>query len=124
MRKAREVKATVVFREPCFTLHKWTSNALELEADQSSAKDEEEITYAKQKVGRPTRKHVKNTRFRHSQRRVVPTEQARLTKRGILAKLAKIYDPAGLISPETLSWQADLSRRLRFEESLGYGTIT
>ena len=32
----------------------------------------------------------------------VPTEQAKLTKQGILAKLAKIYDPLGLISPETL----------------------
>ena len=46
--------------------------------------------------------------------------------RGILAKLAKIYDPLGLVSPETLSskviyravcdtkgaWEADLSRDL------------
>jgi len=33
----------------------------------------------------------------------VPTEQVRLTKRGILAKLAKIYDHLRLISPETLN---------------------
>ena len=32
----------------------------------------------------------------------VPHEKAPLTKRGVLAKLAKIYDPLGLISPETL----------------------
>ena len=49
-----------------------------------------------------------------------------LTKRGILAKLAKIYDPLGLVSPETLSgkliyraacdtkraWDAELPRDL------------
>ena len=33
----------------------------------------------------------------------VPPEKATLSKRGILAKLAKIYDPLGLVSPETLS---------------------
>ena len=32
----------------------------------------------------------------------IPPEQARLTKRVILVKLATIYDPLGLISPETL----------------------
>ena len=56
----------------------------------------------------------------------VPPEKATLSKRGILAKLAKIYDPLGLVSPETLSgkliyravcdtkgaWDADLSRDL------------
>ena len=33
----------------------------------------------------------------------VPTELVRLTKRGILAKLAKISDHLRLISPETLN---------------------
>ena len=33
----------------------------------------------------------------------VPPEKATLTKRGILAKLAKIYGPLGLVLPETLS---------------------
>ena len=51
-------------------------------------------------------------------------KKATLTKRGILAKLAKIYDPLGLVSPETLggklfyravcdtkgAWDAHLSR--------------
>jgi len=55
VRKAREVKdkATVVFRDVCFTLHKWHSNVPELEADQSSAEDAEEATYAKQQLGVP-----------------------------------------------------------------------
>ena len=47
---AKEVKdkATVVFREACFSLHKWHSNAPELEADHSSAEYIEEATFAKQ----------------------------------------------------------------------------
>ena len=53
MLKARGVKdkAPVVFPDACFTLHKWHSNAPELEADQSSAEDAEEATYAKQQLG-------------------------------------------------------------------------
>lgn len=56
----------------------------------------------------------------------VPAEKAMVTKRGILAKLAKIYDPLGLVSPETVSgkliyravcdtkkaWDAELPRDL------------
>ena len=129
--KAREVKdkATVVFRDACFTLHKWHSNAPELEADQSSAEDAEEATYAKQQLGAPRGNMSRILGLPWNKKRdtvsvEVPTEQARLTKRGILAKLAKIYDPLGLISPETLrgkliyravcdskrAWDAELSR--------------
>ena len=56
MRKAREVKdkGKVDFQNACFTLKKWHSNALELEADQSSAEDAEPMpTYAKQQLGTP-----------------------------------------------------------------------
>lgn len=31
-----------------------------------------------------------------------PTEETELTKRGVLRKLAKVYDPLGLVSPVTL----------------------
>lgn len=34
---------------------------------------------------------------------VIPTEEAQPTKRGILSKLAKIYNPVGLIAPLTLT---------------------
>ena len=70
----------------------------------------------------------------------VPSEQARLTKRGILAKLTKIYDPLGLISPEALrgklvycavcdskrAWDAEQSRDMakawvKWESSLAQG---
>ena len=50
----------------------------------------------------------------------VPLEKATLSKRGILAKLAQIYDPLVLVSPVIYragfdtkgAWNADLSRDL------------
>lgn len=62
----------------------------------------------------------------HSISITVPTEKATLSKRSILAKLAKLYDPLGIVSPKTLSgqliycavcdtkgaWDTDLSRDL------------
>ena len=101
----------------------------ELETDQSSAEDTEEATYAKQQLGAPrgTMSRILGLSWNKERDTVsveVPTEQAKLTKRGILAKLVRIYDPLGLISPETLrgkliyravcdskrAWDADLSR--------------
>ena len=131
MRKAREVKdkARIVFGDACFTLHKWHSDAPKLEADQSSAEDTEEATYAKQQLGslRGTTSRILGLPWNKERDIVsveVPTEQAKLTKRGILAKLARIYDRLGLISPETFrgkliyravcdskrAWDAELSR--------------
>ena len=77
MRKAREVKdkGKVDFRNACFTLKKWHSNALELEADQSSAEDAEPMpTYAKQQLGTPRGNMSRIlglswNKKRHSQRR-------------------------------------------------------
>ena len=99
MRKAREVKdkGKVDFQNACFTLKKWHSNALELEADQSSAEDAEPMpTYAKQQLGAPRGNMSRILGLSWNKKRdtvsvEVPTEQARLTKRGILAKLVKIF---------------------------------
>ena len=50
--KARELKekATTIFQDAYFKLHKWHSNARELESAQISL---EEPTYAKQQLGVP-----------------------------------------------------------------------
>lgn len=32
-----------------------------------------------------------------------PTDRTQVTKRGILAKIARVYDPLGLVAPMTLS---------------------
>ena len=127
VRMARGVKdkATVVFRDAC--LH--CTNAPKLEAEQSSAEDAEEATHAKQQLGasRGNMSRILGLSWNKKRDKVsveVPPELARLTKRGILAKLAKLYDPLGLISPETLcgkliyravcdskrAWDVELSR--------------
>ncbi|PFX13976.1 hypothetical protein AWC38_SpisGene21906 [Stylophora pistillata] len=95
-----------IFQNACFTLFKWHSNAPELEAAQSSAEDIEEVTYAKQQLGSPqgTMSSILGLPWNKERDTVsveVPSEEVKLTKRGILAKLAKICDPLGLISPET-----------------------
>ena len=48
MRKAKEEKDKVVFQKAYFSLHKWHSNAPELEVDHSSAEYTEEATYGTQ----------------------------------------------------------------------------
>ena len=130
--KTRELKdkTTKIFQDACFKLHKWHSNVPELESEQPP-QEEGEPTYAKQQLGVPqgTFSSMLGLPWNKEQDSLsitVPPEKATLTKRGILFKLAKIYDPLGLVSPETLSgkliyravcdtkgaWDADLSRDL------------
>ena len=127
--KTRELKDKTkeIFQDACFNLHKWHSNVPELESEQSP-KEEGEPTYAKQQLGvlQGSMLGLPWNKEQDSLSITVPPEKATLTKRGILAKLAKIYDPLGLVSPETLSgklvyravcdakgaWDAHLSRDL------------
>ncbi|KAK3716737.1 hypothetical protein QZH41_006308 [Actinostola sp. cb2023] len=106
--KALELKekATIIFQDAGFKLHKWHSNAQELvESAKSSADDD---TYAKQQLGTPPGGDCSllglgwNTN-RDTLSVEVPQGETVMTKRGILAKLAKVYDPLGLVSPITLS---------------------
>lgn len=130
--KTRELKDKTkeIFQDACFNLHKWHSNVPELDSEQSP-KEEGEPTYAKQQLGVPqgtfsSKLGLLWNKEQDSLSITVPPEKATLTKRGILAKLAKIYDPLGLVSPETLcgklvyravcdtkgAWDAHLSRDL------------
>ena len=106
--KTRELKdkATTIFQDACFKLHKWHSNVPELESAWTST--EEEPTYAKQQLGIPPGEFSSLLGLQWNKERdtvnvTVPAEKATLTKRGILAKLAKVYDPLGLVAPVTLS---------------------
>jgi len=124
--KTRELKekTTTIFRDACFKLHKWHSNVPELESEQLP-QEEGEPTYPKQQSGVPQGAFSSMlwllwNKEKDSLSITVPPEKATLSKRG---KLAKIYYPLGLISPETLSgkliyravcdtkgaWDADLS---------------
>lgn len=105
--KAQELKqkATTIFQDASFKLHKWHSNAQELESDEPAVEDS---TYAKQQLGTSPGGECSllglgwNTE-RDTLSVVLPEEKAVMTKRGVLAKLAKAYDPLGLVSPITLS---------------------
>ena len=122
----------IVYRDidACFKLHKWHSNVPELE-ELAQTSTEEEPTYAKQQLGIPqgglsSLLGLPWNKERDTLSVPIPVEKATVTKRGILAKLAKIYDPLGLVSPVTLqgkliyravcdkksAWDAELSRDL------------
>jgi hypothetical protein len=66
-----------------------------------------EETFAKQQLATPHRGESSILDLRWEKRSdqisiTVPLEAATTTKRGILRKLAKIYDPLGLVSPQVL----------------------
>lgn len=94
-----------IFADATFELHKWHSNVAELEStDADQAADQ---TFAKQQLGTSSSGEssllgLKWDKLRDSLSVTVPTEKADNTKRGILAQIARIYDPLGVASPFTL----------------------
>ena len=97
---------TEVFKDASFIIHKWHSNAPELEATSDSA-CEEELTYAKQQLGgaKPFEGKLLGLPWDRDQdiiSVILQITQTETTKRGVLSHLAKIYDPLGLASPVTL----------------------
>ena len=141
---AKEVKetSTEVFAQGGFTLHKWHSNAAELDAVSANQISETQETYAKQQLGVPQRGKgallgVPWDKERDTIEVKFPAERIQPTKRNLLTKLAKVYDPLGFASPTTLSgkllyrkacelkiaWDAELPEELvkqlsRWEEGL------
>ena len=98
--------AKSVFNEATFELHKWHSNARELEAEATKPEDEDE-SYAKQQLGVKTGESkllgVPWNKETDEIQVNFPASTAELTKRGILGRIAQIYDPLGLVSPVTLA---------------------
>ena len=105
--KARRVKktATEIFAKATFTLHKWSSNARELELTETT-ESEVGLTYAKEQLGKkPGACGLLGLRWNKEDDKIAltfPTEIADPTKRGVLCKIAKIYDPIGLAAPVSL----------------------
>ena len=106
--EARELKvaATAIFANTTFEQHKWHSNVPALESAETEAGTGDQ-SFAKQQLGVPRGGDCSLLGLRWNKQRdaisvAMPTEKAETTKRGILAKIAKIFDPLGLALPLTL----------------------
>ena len=105
--QVREMKSTFteIISQATFSLHKWNSNEQELDVEETQ-KSEDNLSFALQRLG------VTNgecgllglTWNKETDEIGVayPSEAAQPSRRGILGKIAKIYDPLGLVSPTTL----------------------
>ena len=103
----KKVITTKVFKDAPFTVHKWHSSVLDLEAI-SSSPYEEELTYAKQQLGgaKPSEGKLLGVPWDREQdviSVILQTTQTGTTKRGVLSHLAKIYYPLGFASPVMLT---------------------
>ena len=99
--------AIEIMSHATFELHKWNSNEPQLEDNDNRTSDSDEQFFAKQQLNvKPTESKMLGLKWDKHQDTLavmIPTEQAKPTKRGILGKLASIYDPLGLIAPLTLT---------------------
>ena len=114
-------RATEIFQDATFTLHKWHSNKPALEEPVVSSV--EDVTYAKRQLG--TAQGEESSSLGLSWQKTsdstsinIPSEPATPTKRGTLQKLARIYDPLGLVSPQTL--QGKLIYREMCQKKVGW----
>jgi hypothetical protein len=130
--KCQDLKsdATEVFADASFELHKWHSNAPELEDQCANPENSEDTTYAKEQLGSTTGEckllGLAWNKTEDTLSVVFPDEKVKPTKREVLGKLARVYDPLGLVSPMTLqgkmifreaceskiSWDAPLPAKL------------
>ena len=107
--KAKEIKSASqnVFAKGTFELHKWHSNVKELESAASEPVSIEEGTYAKEKLNVSGRQGATLLGLPWDKENDTagvsfPQEKADPSKRGVLSKVARIYDPLGLASPISL----------------------
>ena len=102
----RKRDAVHIFQDAGFTLHKWSSNAPQLEAPISS-EIREDLSYAKEQLGAKSSESkllgLPWNKADDTLSLLFPKDQTPLTKRGILSKLARIYDPLGLAVPWSLT---------------------
>ena len=134
-------QAIEIFEDVTFTLHKWQSNVPELEENPVSPMNKED-TFAKQQLGEAQSggSSLLGLGWNKESDEIMisfPDWEADPTKRGILCKLASIFDPLGFVSLmtlvgkcsdrtvccEKLTWDEQLSGSLklkwqRWEQSL------
>ena len=103
MQEAQSCKdwAIEIFSDAKFKLHKWHSNVPQLEG--GIDEQDNELTYAKQQLLQPMDVQASLSslgwdKAKNEVRVRFPTGNVEPTKGGVLCKLAKIYDPLGLVS--------------------------
>ena len=105
-KKTKKSIAREVFEDATFTLHKWHSNAVELEANEVPSVESGELTYAKQQLGTSQfeTKLLGLTwdKEQDTLKVTIPKENSVISKRNALSFLARIYDTLSLVSPTTL----------------------
>ena len=117
IQEAKQQKATIteMLRQATFHLHKWHSTVTEHTEETETGDD---LSYAVQQLGIKLREcgllGLKWNKLTDKVRVTIPEEVAQPTKRGILGKVVRIYDPLGLIAPITL--QGKLLYRDAWEE--------
>lgn len=93
-----------IFESASLKLHKWNSNVKSLEEEIPD--QEASLSHAKEqlgvKSGETTLLGQNWNKEKDTIGVVFPENKSSPTKRGILSKVAKIYDPLGLVSPITL----------------------
>ena len=127
----RKVAAIKMLSDAKFELHKWNSNIPELEDRPCSPILSDEQTYAKQQLlTRLSESKLLGLKWDKAKDTLAvqfQTTNNPPTKREILGKLVKIYDPLGLVSPTTLqgkfvyrevcdskvSWDAPIAENLQ-----------
>ena len=101
----KKVMATELFEDATFFIHKWHSNAKELEGDSGTSVESEDVSYAKQQLGGG---EVGGKLLGLPWNRERDTFNISLdvntctTKREVISEIAKVYDPLGLVSPTML----------------------
>ncbi len=104
--RTRKEKSIEVLDDATFQLHKWHSNVKELERDSDQPENHDEQSFAKQQFGvQPSETKMLGLKWNKVEDTLTinfPEDDHPVTRRGILGKLAKIYDPLGLVSPLTL----------------------
>ncbi|XP_028408199.1 uncharacterized protein LOC114530777 [Dendronephthya gigantea] len=117
--KRLKENAIDIFRDATFKLYKWHSNIAELESEETKPTNPEgsskslessqlqgDETFAKQQFStKPGQSAILGLAWNKDKDEIkieFPADPASPTKRGVLGKIAKVYDPLGLISPITL----------------------
>jgi hypothetical protein len=104
----RKERTVEIFEDASFKLHKWNSNVSELEVNGEPSAGNDEETYAKQQLGGDsTDTTMLGLKWNKSSDTITVSfstvdSVSTTTKRTILSKLAKVYDPLDVVSSITL----------------------